>query len=468
MIPVLLIGLGRIASLLEKDSFRNHPCTHAGAIFSTWGRKKFFLIGAIDPSEERRNIFCKDWNIPKEACFPDFKSWAESFLFNLNRKDFSFISQERYKNLESNRKNIKFVSQTDWEVPVADFKNTNFVHSSRKKKDRDLTNRPNDRNSARIQKSLYVSEPKKMETFQKKGLQKQVPITKDYFQNNNEFIKNLFLKNKKSFELTSCLVIIATPSETHYELAKTAIDFGFRRLLVEKPVCHSLPLARKLAKLCKKTKTNLWVNHERRYHPLYIQVRKWIQEKTFGPVRTIRASVLTSARDPGRAILDKTGPLFHDGTHAVDLLIWYLGMPDRVVSVLRSYPHSTVEEQALAFMTYPQGETVFLEAGGMRNYFQFELDIQTENARFLVGNDEVRFWKSKPSRKYKGFKSLTPVSISEKSSAGSNPFLNLYDSIFRYLSGKPSSITGDIEENLQILTLLDTIRRKAEKRILED
>lgn len=91
-----------------------------------------------------------------------------------------------------------------------------------------------------------------METFQEKGLQKQVPITKDYFQNNNEFIKNLFLKNKKSFELTSCLVIIATPSETHYELTKTAIDFGFRRLLVEKPVCHSLPLARKLAKLCKK------------------------------------------------------------------------------------------------------------------------------------------------------------------------------------------------------------------------
>lgn len=104
MIPVLLIGLGRIASLLEKDSLRNHPCTHAGAIFSTWGRKKFFLIGAIDPSEERRNNFCKDWNIPKEVCFSDFKSWAESFRFNLNRKDFAFIFQRRDTNLEPNQK----------------------------------------------------------------------------------------------------------------------------------------------------------------------------------------------------------------------------------------------------------------------------------------------------------------------------------------------------------------------------
>ncbi|EQA64375.1 Gfo/Idh/MocA family protein [Leptospira alexanderi] len=393
MIPVLLIGLGRIASLLEKDSLRNHPCTHAGTIFSPWGRKKFSLIGAIDPSEERRSRFCKDWNILKEACFSDFKEWSSASRSASKRKSDFFISKE----------------------------NVSTATSSDKKS--------------------------------------SIPLNSDIRRRNSH-------TQKESFDPASCLVVIATPSETHYELAKAAIDFGFRRLLVEKPVCHSLSLARKLAKLCCKTGTDLRVNHERRYHPLYIQVRKWIQEETYGPVRTIRASVLTSARNPGRAILDKTGPLFHDGTHAVDLLTWYLGMPDRVVSVLRSYPNSPVEEQALALMTYPKGETVFLEVGGMRNYFQFELDIQTENARFLVGNDEVRFWKSKPSRKYKGFKSLTPISISEKSSAGSNPFLNLYDSLFRHLSGKSSRVTGDMEENLQILTLLDTIRRRAEKRFL--
>ncbi|WP_017215756.1 Gfo/Idh/MocA family protein [Leptospira noguchii] len=421
MIPVLLIGLGRIASLLEKDPLRNHPCTHAGTIFSPWGRKKFFLLGAIDPSEERRNTFCKDWNIPKNKCFSDIQEWSFGFESEFQR---------------DSSKKVGTSSNLRTKVSLHSEKNT---LNSDKNLFRSF--------DAALDSKSRNSQSLNRETFKIEFTGKNSSLTK--------------------IDLASCLVIIATPSETHYELAKTAIDFGFRRLLVEKPVCHSLPLARKLAKLCKKTKTGLWVNHERRYHPLYIQVRKWIQEKTFGPVRTIRASVLTSARDPGRAVLDKTGPLFHDGTHAVDLLIWYLGMPDRVVSVLRSYRHSNVEEQALAFMTYPQGETVFLEAGGMRNYFQFELDIQTENARFLVGNDEVRFWKSKPSRKYKGFKSLTPVSISEKSSAGSNPFLNLYDSIFRHLSGKPSSITGDIEENLQILTLLDTIRRKAEKRILE-
>ncbi|AXR66727.1 gfo/Idh/MocA family oxidoreductase [Leptospira mayottensis] len=415
MIPVLLIGLGRIASLLEKDSFRNRPCTHAGAIFSPWGKKKFFLVGAIDPSENRRNRFCKDWNIPKNLCFPDFKNWASSFYSSQSKKDSAVTSPDNrteYSDRKTKRRNSSGTRLIYPEgLDLANFKNVNSA---------DLRSEKKSRNSL----------------------------------------------HSNSIDLSSYLVVIATPSETHYQLAKAAIEFGFRHLLVEKPVCHSLPLARKLAELCYKTGTDLRVNHERRYHPIYKQVRKWIQEETYGPVRTIRASVLTSVRNPGRAVLDKTGPLFHDGTHAVDLLTWYLGMPDRVVSVLRSYPNSPVEEQALALMTYPKGETVFLEVGGMRNYFQFELDIQTENARFLVGNDEVRFWKSKPSRKYKGFKSLTSVSISEKSSAGSNPFLNLYDSLFRHLSGKSSRVTGDMEENLQILTLLDTIRRRAEKRFL--
>lgn len=95
MIPVLLIGLGRIASLLEKDRLRSHPCTHAGTIFSPWGRKKFSLLGAIDPSEERRITFCKDWNIPKTLCFCDFKEWSISFRsITKEGSDSSFPNQK--------------------------------------------------------------------------------------------------------------------------------------------------------------------------------------------------------------------------------------------------------------------------------------------------------------------------------------------------------------------------------------
>lgn len=455
MIPVLLIGLGRIASLLEKDSLRNHPCTHAGSIFSPWGKKKFFLLGAIDPSEERRIQFCKDWNIQKTRCFSDIQEW------------FEFFSSEAKENQEDSLSKVGDPTSKSVKVRLSESNPKNFrIRSKASENEFDSSSSPILKKNG-VPTSNASKERTSSQTIRKVGTSSKTKAPLLSFHPDSEAKSRNSHIPKESFDLRNCLVVIATPSDTHFELAKTAIRYGFRHLLVEKPVCHSLPLAKKLAKLCKETGTDLRVNHERRYHPLYQKVRKWIQEETFGPVRTIRASVLTSARNPGRAILDQTGPLFHDGTHAVDLLTWYLGVPERIHSVLRSYPHSSVEEQAVALLTYPKGETVFLEAGGMRKYFQFELDIQTESARFLVGNDEVRFWKSKPSRKYKGFNSLTPVSISEKSSAGSNPFLNLYEALFRHLSGKPSQITGDMEENLQILSILETIRKKAEKRILE-
>ncbi|TGK32794.1 gfo/Idh/MocA family oxidoreductase, partial [Leptospira gomenensis] len=244
MIPVLLIGLGRISSLLEKDPLRKHPCTHAGTIFSPWGRKKFRLIGAIDPSPEKRDRFCKDWNIPKTECFSDFREWTER--------------------VRSSDRNVK------------------------------RRNSPDAQNS----KNKIVAVPIP-ETGSSYELRKKSPS-----------LRGSSHKLSDKIDLPSCLVVIATPSETHYELSRDAIRFGFRHLLVEKPVCHTVSHARKLAELCRNTGADLRVNHERRYHPMYARVRRWIQNKTYGPVRTIRASVLTSARAPGRAILDKTGPLF--------------------------------------------------------------------------------------------------------------------------------------------------------------
>ena len=47
----LLIGLGRIASKLENDPLRYHPCTHAGVLFSSFGKKHFLLTGIYDTNE---------------------------------------------------------------------------------------------------------------------------------------------------------------------------------------------------------------------------------------------------------------------------------------------------------------------------------------------------------------------------------------------------------------------------------
>jgi len=60
-IKAAVIGLGRIASLLEEDARREKPCTHAGAIAAN---SDCALSGGYDLDEERRGLFAKRWGVP--------------------------------------------------------------------------------------------------------------------------------------------------------------------------------------------------------------------------------------------------------------------------------------------------------------------------------------------------------------------------------------------------------------------
>ncbi|MDR1839563.1 MAG: Gfo/Idh/MocA family oxidoreductase, partial [Treponema sp.] len=60
-IKAAIVGLGRIASLLEEDALREKPCTHAGAISAN---SDCVLTAGCDIDEERRKLFAEKWQVP--------------------------------------------------------------------------------------------------------------------------------------------------------------------------------------------------------------------------------------------------------------------------------------------------------------------------------------------------------------------------------------------------------------------
>ncbi|MDR0585737.1 MAG: Gfo/Idh/MocA family oxidoreductase [Treponema sp.] len=58
-IKAAIIGLGRIASLLEDDPLREKPCTHAGALSAN---PDCVLTAGMDTDGKRRDLFAKRWN----------------------------------------------------------------------------------------------------------------------------------------------------------------------------------------------------------------------------------------------------------------------------------------------------------------------------------------------------------------------------------------------------------------------
>ena len=59
-----IVGLGRIASLLEDDALREKPCTHAGALAANPDCE---LVAGCDLDDERRRLFAEKWQVPVYA-----------------------------------------------------------------------------------------------------------------------------------------------------------------------------------------------------------------------------------------------------------------------------------------------------------------------------------------------------------------------------------------------------------------
>ncbi len=76
-----IIGLGRIASLLEDDSRREKPASHAGAVSA---HPEAFIAAGMDSDPERRDMFRERWSV--DAVFDD-----ASEMLKANRPDILHI-----------------------------------------------------------------------------------------------------------------------------------------------------------------------------------------------------------------------------------------------------------------------------------------------------------------------------------------------------------------------------------------
>lgn len=76
-------------------------------------------------------------------------------------------------------------------------------------------------------------------------------------------------------------VVIATPTQTHFDLAKEALE-AEKHIFVEKPLTLDHRQAQKLVDLAKEKEKKLMVGHLLEYHPAVIEMRKRLSQNEIG------------------------------------------------------------------------------------------------------------------------------------------------------------------------------------------
>jgi len=84
---------------------------------------------------------------------------------------------------------------------------------------------------------------------------------------------------------------IATPAETHYEIAKKIINAG-KHVLIEKPMALSIADAQELVNLAIQNNINLMVGHVLLFHPAIVKLKEMITNGKIGKLQYIYSNRL--------------------------------------------------------------------------------------------------------------------------------------------------------------------------------
>ncbi|HPS57483.1 MAG TPA: Gfo/Idh/MocA family oxidoreductase [Spirochaetota bacterium] len=252
------------------------------------------------------------------------------------------------------------------------------------------------------------------------------------------------------------IAIISTWTDTHSKIAADAIESGVKLIVLEKPVSHSLAEAERLIRKAREHGSTVIVNHERRFDSRYRKVRSMIGQGVIGRVISVNARMHTGRYGGSSSILEGGGPLLHDGTHLVDILRFFFGDIDNATgSFSRIERQNGYEDSATAWLKTVSGIDIFLEAGGGRKYFLFELEIWGTEGKIIIGNGCNRLFKYKKSSMYSGFNDLCEVKFPPVKL--NNCFTELYRNVRRIYNGKQAACDSTLTDGYRSLEVIHGI-----------
>lgn len=184
-------------------------------------------------------------------------------------------------------------------------------------------------------------------------------------------------------------VVIATPSTSHFEIARAALLAG-KDVLVEKPMCSSGVEAAELVQLAERHGRTLMVGHLLQYHPCVEKLRELVTSGALGQILTITSSRLNL----GRFRSDENA-LYSFAPHDVSLILSLQGdrLPSSVRCVGASYLVPGVADSTLTVLQFDSGTLAQLHVSWLNP--QKEQKLTVVGTSGMVVFDDTLPWPQK-------------------------------------------------------------------------
>jgi predicted dehydrogenase len=194
------------------------------------------------------------------------------------------------------------------------------------------------------------------------------------------------------------LIVIPTPNDTHFPLAKAALEAG-KHVVVDKPFTVTLSQARELDALAKSLGRLLSVFHNRRWDSDFLTVKRLLSEGTLGEILFFESHFDRFRPQIRNRWREQAGPgsgIWYDlAPHLLDQAVNLFGLPvSMTVDLAQLRPGAQTTDYFHAVLSYPQRRIVlhgtmvaaaesarYIIHGTRGSYVKFGLDPQEDRLK---------------------------------------------------------------------------------------
>lgn len=142
--------------------------------------------------------------------------------------------------------------------------------------------------------------------------------------------------------------IIATPAETHFEIAKKCMENG-KNVLVEKPITLYSEEAKELYKISQEKNLKLMVGHVLLFHPAVLRMKKGIENGEIGNLQYIYSNRLNLG-----AIRSEENILWSFAPHDISVIQYLIDdNPNSVTAYGSDILQAGIEDTTITYLDYP-------------------------------------------------------------------------------------------------------------------
>lgn len=191
------------------------------------------------------------------------------------------------------------------------------------------------------------------------------------------------------------LIVINTPSATHFEFAIQALQSG-KHVLVEKPFTATSAEAKKLYKVAKQNNCLVFPFQNRRFDSDFLAVKKIVDSEVLGDLieahlRYDRYNITISDNKTKESDGIASGLLYNLGPHVIDAAFDLFGIPEEWSKVsMKHRPNSKIDDYGTFHLRYKSGLQVFLTVSLLVADAQKSFVIHGKKGSFVKDRTDVQ------------------------------------------------------------------------------